>query len=74
VKPMTASEFREAKTILGFKTQAAFGFAFRIPLRTVVRYLAGDPIPDQTAMLVRIATSRKDWKKLLIVGYGGKDV
>lgn len=65
--PMTPDELREAIALRG-PTQEAFSKRVRIPTRTLRRYLAGDPIPDQTAMLIRIVVARRNWEELLAIG------
>lgn len=71
MRTMDATELRVAIAALGM-TQKDFAAIFRIPLRTLVRYLHGDAIPDPTAMLIRIMVARRSWKDLISISYGRK--
>jgi DNA-binding transcriptional regulator YiaG len=70
MRKMDPAELRVAIAALNM-TQEDFGAIFHIPARTVRRYLAGDPIPEPTAMLIRIIVARRSWRDLITIGYGG---
>lgn len=71
--PMTGTELRVAIAALGLN-QEGFGQTFRIPKRTLARYLSGSgQVPDQLAMLVRIMVARRNWNDLLSIGYGSPE-